>query len=185
MRVPPHGRAALLIALVVCTVAAPAAQPSAANSETRIKAAFFAKFPQYVEWPASSLTGRSNVTLCVALPDPFGSDLDELVADETLNGRAIVIRRIVNDDDVDGCHVLFVSGRTGALRDAFMRRARALPVLTVSDDLGFLDEGGMIRLRAVGGRVRFDVAVDAVRNAGLKVSSQLLQVALTVRGTTK
>jgi hypothetical protein len=160
------------------------AQPSPDDSDTRIKAAFVSKFPQYVEWPASAFAGRSSLTLCLAPPDPFGSDLDELVAGESLNGRSIVVRRIVNDDDVDRCHVLVVSRRTGGLREPFMRRARSAPVLTVGDDPAFLDQGGMIRLRVVSGRVRFDVNVDAMRAAGLKVSSQLLQLALTVKGAT-
>jgi hypothetical protein len=40
----------------------------------------------------------------------------------------------------------------------------------------------MIALRVVNGRVRFDVNVDNARRAGLRISSQLLNLALTVRG---
>jgi len=185
MRVPPHAGVATVFALAVCMVSAPMAQPLVGDSETRVKAAFVSKFPQYVEWPAAALTGRTTLTLCIAPPDPFGADLDELIAGETLNGRALVVRRIVNDDDVDRCHVLVIPSGTGVLRDAFMRRARSIPVLTVGDDPAFLDKGGMIRLRVVGGRVRFDVNVDNVRAAGLKVSSQLLQLALTVKESTR
>jgi hypothetical protein len=54
--------------------------------------------------------------------------------------------------------------------------------LTVGDERGFVDEGGMIALRVVDGRVRFDVNVTAARRAGLRLSSQLLQLAMSVRG---
>lgn len=184
MRVPPHVRVVVSLAVAACSAVAVWAQPSTSDSDARIKAAFVSKFPQYVEWPAAALAGRNSLALCVAPPDPFGPDLDELVSGEFLNGRPIVVRRIVNDDDVVRCHVLVVSSRTGGLREPFMRRARSAPVLTVGDDPSFLDQGGMIRLRVVGGRVRFDVNVDAVRAASLKVSSQLLQLALTVKGAT-
>jgi hypothetical protein len=184
MRVPPHVHLVVSLAVAACSVAAVVAQPSN-DSDARIKAAFVSKFPQYVEWPAAALAGRQSLALCLAPPDPFGTDLDELVTGEFLNGRPIVVRRIINDDDVDRCHVLVVSSRTGGLREPFMRRAKSVPVLTVGDDAAFLDQGGMIRLRVVGGRVRFDVNVDAMRAVGLKVSSQLLQLALTVKGATR
>ena len=45
-----------------------------------------------------------------------------------------------------------------------------------------VDDGGIVRLRSVDGRIRFDIDVAAAQRAGLRVSSQLLQLALTVRG---
>jgi hypothetical protein len=55
-------------------------------------------------------------------------------------------------------------------------------VLTVSDDQKFLDQGGIVRLRQVDGRLRFDIDAGAARRAGLRISSQMLQLAATVRG---
>jgi hypothetical protein len=57
-----------------------------------------------------------------------------------------------------------------------------LPILTVGDDSRFLDEGGDIQLKIVAGRVRFEVNAAAASRVGLKISSQLLQLALAVRG---
>jgi hypothetical protein len=50
-------------------------------------------------------------------------------------------------------------------------------VLTVADRPGFLEEGGVIELKLSGGRVRFDINLAAAREAGLRLSSQLLQLA--------
>ena len=46
----------------------------------------------------------------------------------------------------------------------------------------FIDEGGIVALRMINGRVRFDINVEAANQAGLRLSSQLLQLALSVRG---
>ena len=56
------------------------------------------------------------------------------------------------------------------------------PVVTVSNDVDFLQQGGMIQFAMIGGAVRFSVNLDAARRAGVTLSSQLLKVALSVKG---
>jgi hypothetical protein len=46
-----------------------------------------------------------------------------------------------------------------------------------------LDEGGVINFLIVDRRVRFEVSMNAAQRAGLRISSQLLSVAVRVRGT--
>ena len=149
--------------------------------ENKLKAAVVSKFPQFVEWPPAALDGRATIDVCVAPPDPFGSDLDELVADETVGDRKVAVRRIDGAPDLAGCHLLLVAGPSSARR-SLLQRAAALPILTVGDDPRFMDDGGIVRLRVVGGRIRFDVNAAAARRAGLRISSQLLQLAVSVRG---
>jgi hypothetical protein len=61
-------------------------------------------------------------------------------------------------------------------------RAAALPILTVGDYGTFLDEGGIVKLLIIDGRVRFEVDLATAGRVGLRLSSQLLQLALNVRG---
>jgi hypothetical protein len=181
MRLPrPRLPVVLLTAIAACT-AVLHGQPLAAV--TRVEAAFLSKFPQFVEWPSAALADRPTLDVCVANPDPFGSELDDLLAGETVYGRSIAVRRVDRARDLDGCHVLFLSRRPGR-RDPLLDAARSRPILTVGDQDDFLDQGGIIRLRVVAGRVRFDVNPSAAEAVGLRISSQLLQLALTVAGGT-
>jgi len=82
---------------------------------------------------------------------------------------------------VPGCHVLFVSSAADRV-PLFVNAATGAPILTVSDAPGFLDEGGMIELRIIDRRIRFAVNVQAASRAGLRLSSQLLDLAIEVRG---
>ncbi len=77
--------------------------------------------------------------------------------------------------------MLFLPSRASG-RHPLLDDARSRPILTIGDDDRFLDDGGIIRLRVVEGRVRFDVNAAAAQQAGLRISSQLLQLALSVRG---
>jgi hypothetical protein len=151
--------------------------------EDRLKAAVVSKVPQFVRWPAAAVDGRPSFDVCIAKSDPFGPTLDELIGGNVMDGRPLAVRRVEREQDIDGCHVLFLSASTVAARPAFVQRAARLPILTVSDDARFLDKGGIIRLRLVDGHMRFDVNLVAAQHAGLQISSQFLQLALTVRGT--
>ena len=51
------------------------------------------------------------------------------------------------------------------------------PLLSVGDESDFLERGGIIALKLSGGRVRFDINLAVAREAGLRLSSQLLQLA--------
>jgi hypothetical protein len=149
--------------------------------ENRLKAAVASKFPQFVEWPEHALSGRPALGFCVAQPDPYGADLDTLVAGETAQGRPLVVRRLRNAAALGECHVLLIPAGGGRQRELLLEAA-SQPILTVGDSGSFLDEGGMVVLRLVGGRVRFDVNARAARNAGLRISSQLLRLAVKVHG---
>ena len=175
------GLCASLLTVFVCG-ASPAGQ--AAGAEHQLKAAFVSKFPQFTEWPESILNGRQQIELCVAIPNPFGTSLRELTEGERLGSRPLVVRTVDSPGDLEGCQLLFLPAGPPSERKSLLDRARTLPILTVSDAPTFIAEGGMVALRMLDGRVRFEINVNAATQVGLRLSSQLLQLALNVRGGT-
>jgi hypothetical protein len=176
-----------LVLTVVLSVNAPLLErghplhAQAIQNEYRLKAAFLYQFPQFVEWPAAAWERATAVQICVLRPSPFGRELESLVAGESLNGRPLTVREVTASNGVAGCHVLFVG--SGAQRAAEVLRALdGQPVLTVGEGDRFLDGGGTIALRMVERRVRFEVSVANAQKAGLRISAQLLDLALHVRG---
>jgi hypothetical protein len=149
----------------------------------RLKAAVLSKLPQFIEWPGGALEARATLDLCVGSPDPFGEELQALVADQTVSGRPLVIRRVEHEEDVDGCHILYLPAGSARSAHPLLHRAQSRPILTVGDDLQFLDQGGIVGLRVVEGRVRFDINAAVAHQVGLRISSQLLRLALSVRGS--
>jgi hypothetical protein len=178
------GSAAIACAIIVLVEGVPLrAQPDV--PEARLKAAVLSKLPQFVQWPAAALDGRASASVCVAPPDPFGSDLADLLAGDTVAGKPLAVVRVASEHDVEACQILYVPA-SGAQRAAsMMRRAASLPILTVGDSPRFLDEGGIVALRMIDGRVRFEIDAAAAERAGLRVSSQLLQLAVAVRGAAR
>jgi hypothetical protein len=153
------------------------AQPD--TNEYRIKAAFLLRFAQFVEWPAEAMQGRDALQLCVLRPTPFGSDLHELASGERIKGRAVRIVDVDAAGPFGACHVLFIPDR--AAGRAALRLVATLHILTIGEGDRFLQEGGIIRLRTIDGRVRFEIDATAAERAGLKLSAQLLRLAIDVR----
>jgi hypothetical protein len=158
--------------------AAPAPPP-----EYLVKAAFLYNFAKFTEWPATAFAGpRAPLRLCVLGADPFGPAL-ESIAGKKVKDRTIVTSRFERADGVEGCHVLFVSASEGERLDGILRSLRDEPVLTVADVPGFARSGGIVNLKTVENKVRFEINLHAGQRAGLRFSSQLLKLAEIVEDT--
>lgn len=153
----------------------------APSDEYRLKAAFVYRFPQFVAWPAAALQNARTLDLCVLRPNPFGSDLEQLVNGETLDGRPLRVRVIGADDGVEGCQALFASARSDRA-SAVLKAADGHAILTIGETAEFLADGGIIALRLVDRRVRFEIDTANAQKAGLRISAQLLSLASAVRG---
>jgi hypothetical protein len=151
------------------------------SQEYRLKAAFVFRFPQFVEWPPRALESRSTIDICVLAPNPFGAALSELAEGESIGERRLVVRYVGGADEVDSCQVVYLPASSPE-RKTLVARLASRPILTVSDAPRFLDEGGMVQLRVVASRVRFDISAAAAERAGLRLSAQLLRLAMNVRG---
>jgi hypothetical protein len=169
----PGKLAARLTGLLICAPLA-AAPPDA--SEYEVKAAFVFNFSKFVEWPEGAFaTSADPITICVVGDSPFGSLLENTVKGKSVNGRGIVVRETTNKPEA--CHVVYISSSERARLDQILGRLARRPVLTVSDAESVAERGAIIGLTIIDKRVRFEINMLAAKQAGVKLSSQLLKVA--------
>lgn len=173
--------AALIVshcALTALSAATPAPSPQAV-SEYKVKAAFLFNFAKFVEWPEQDDDGDS-VTIGVVGLDPFGESLDQVVRDKTVGTKHIAIRRFAGVEQMEPCHILFISPSESSRLDEILKALDGTATLTVGEDEGFVTKGGIIRFFTHESRIRFEINLDAAEYEGLQLSSKLLQVARTV-----
>jgi hypothetical protein len=152
-------------------------------TEYQVKAVFLFNFAKYVDWPAAAFTNTSApITIGVLGEDRFDDSLRRTVAGKTVNGRPFVIRHIAVNESPDGCHLLFISDSEKKRLGEILGKIKARPVLTVGESGQFLEAGGVINFVIKEGRIRLEINLDAARQAGLQISSKLLNVADTVKG---
>ena len=148
--------------------------------EYQVKAAFLLNFTKFVEWPATAFEAPdSPIAICILGEDPFGPTLDQIVAGEVVNGRRVTIQRIRRAPEPKSCQVLFMNAPG---REALNIIPSLGPgVLAVGEGEPFVREGGTIAFVIENRRVRFDANLTAAENAGLRLSSKLLNVARSVK----
>jgi hypothetical protein len=149
-------------------------------SQADVEAVYLFDFGKFVRWPASA--GAGTFQICVAGAPAFAAGVQKTVANETIDGRRLDVREVSRADEEPGCAMLFIDASQRDRCDALMRGVVDNPVLTVSDLPDFLDRGGMIQFQTVQKRVRFSVNLDAVNRGHLAMSSELLKVAIQVKG---
>jgi hypothetical protein len=144
--------------------------------EYEVKAACLFYFAKFTDWPTNAFTdARSPLRIGVLGQDPFGNALDNIIKNKTVRGRPVEIIRSRQWDDLKSCQVLFIS-RSEALPE-LMSWLEGRKVLTVGESNDFLQKHGMIRFVIVDNKVRFEINNDAVEQAGLTLSSEVLRLA--------
>ena len=151
------------------------AQPGPSR-EYQLKAVFLFNFLQFVDWPTSAFDSlNQSIAICILGPDPFGAELDAVIAGERINGRPIEVRRLVDVGPAANCHLLFVNVQSRQGLRRALEQLRGHPVLTVSDVTAFSGEGGMIEFVRQEDRIRLRVNLRAASEARLRLSSKLLR----------
>jgi hypothetical protein len=151
-------------------------------TESQVKATYLYNFGKFVRWRAPG-SGSDSFDICVLGKNPLGSALAATVSGEKIDGKRIVVRNIANLPEAAHCRILFVSSSEESRLKSIFATARQSNSLTVSDIPGFAERGGMIELVSQEGRVRFEVNVAAISDAGMTVSSELLKVAVKIIGS--
>lgn len=172
---------ALLISFFFCAIVCTAQQSR--PTESQVKAAYIYNFGKFVRWQAQPQQNSDSFDICVLGKNPFGRALETTVAGEKIDGKNIGVKTVSNLPESSHCKILFISSSEENRLKSILGTTKQLNLLTVSDIPGFAERGGMIELVNVEGRIRFEVNVAAVSDAGLTVSSELLKVALKVIGT--
>ena len=167
------------------TDAAPSRDAAARAGPSRkylVKAAFLYNFAKFTVWPAEAFADPSTpLRLCLLGKDPFQGALDSL-AGKTVRKRKLEIHRLTKTTALGKCHLLFVSASENKRLATILKVLRGMPVLAVGDMPNFAHSGGIINLKTVRNKVRFEINVNAARRAHLKFSSKLLRLAEIVRG---
>ena len=169
--------------IVVITVSGRRSVPAQSRtvSEYQVKAAFLYKFAQFVEWPDTAFSSNAaSLNICILGKNFFNESLND-IRDKTVRGRRLSIRTNPSIDNLDQCHVLFISNSEKNQLSHILHRLNNTSVLTVADMEGFTSAGGMINLVMQDNKISFDINLKSARLAALKVSSRLLKLASTVQ----
>jgi hypothetical protein len=173
-----HCAPIVLAALAACTPTFSQADEQLIM-EYRVKAAFLYNISRFVDWP-EGIRQPDRLTICMLGINPFGDALDS-IAGKAVHEDQLDILHLPGTAVTGECRIVFISNSESDRIGSILAPLEDRPVLTVSDSAAFAEEGGMIRLKLVNSKVRFDINIEAAHRAGLNISSKLLSLATIVR----
>jgi hypothetical protein len=146
--------------------------------EYQVKAVCLYNLTQFTDWPPGTFSA-SNAPIVIGIvgEDPFGQTMDAVVSGEVVRGHPLIVRRLSADDNLEACQVVFICRSEKKRVPEILKRLQGSPVLSVSEINGFAEEGGMVNLLVPEKTVKIEINQGAAEQAGLKISSKLLNLA--------
>jgi hypothetical protein len=149
--------------------------------ETRTKANYLRKMLSFVQWPEEKGKAKdATLKFCVLGDHLLGFALTRELEMTTPGDRKVEVRWVQKGQEMQSCQVLYVGAVSRQESVQALESMKGASVLTVSDQSGFLDSGGIVQLSFVNEGVQFEVNLAAARNAGLRMDARLLALAKRV-----
>ncbi len=173
---------ALGVALALAWSPTAVGQQTPRMEEYKLKAIFISNFLKYVERPETAFEdAQSPLVVGIQGSDPFGPALDELVTRlQPIIGRKVVTETYESEPPEGAFHVLFVPESERKETKKMLGGVCGRPVLTVGEQRGFAEDGGVINFVTERKRIRFEVNLRCAQAGGLSLSAQLLKLARKV-----
>jgi hypothetical protein len=171
----------LAIALWVLAAAAHVPACAADYSQEAVKGAYLLRFAGYVGWPERGEANRDFVIAVLGAPG-VARQLTSLAQGHLVNNRSV---KVVEPQSIRGLgdpEILFVGAGYADLLRSWKPSSPTRSTLVVTDEKGGLRDGGMVNFLTIERRVRFEVSLTAADQAHLKISSELLAIAIRVFG---
>ena len=169
-----------MVLLVSRAGAAEDSGEAALKLEYKLKAGFLFNFAKFVAWPTNAPGAAGLLRVGVLDDGPVYPIMVSELANKQVDGRTIEVVRCRQAEELKQCAMVFItraeSGRFKELKQA----VAGTPLLTVGEFEGFAARGGCINFVRRGDNVRFEVNLEAVERAGLKISSKLSSIAIVV-----
>lgn len=178
MRGLPYAMLLSFVALFIPPEAAQAAD-SRVFEETEVKAAFVYNLLKFVEWPPETPAADGSVRLCYAGISTAQAGALRRLEGKMVQGHALQVLPAPREVPLKGCCHAIVLGHDAASLNLQFPPEHGL--LTIGEE-DFIDQGGMVGLITVTGKVTLEFNLDSLRQAKLRIPSNILGLGRRVKG---
>lgn len=155
-------------------------KPCFAVNQDALKVSYIFKFLSFVQWPKQTFNSdKQAIKICLAWDNYFDNARD-LLKQQTIRNRAIIVEKISTTKNVDSCQILFFSASEKYPKNLLTKLQSTLPILTISDQQDFAANGGMIGLLIDNNRLVFEIDWTQIKSKHILIGSRLLNMAKKV-----
>lgn len=136
-----------------------------------MKATYLYNFALFTEWPVTQ--SEESFNLCIYGRDNFGSSLRNIEG-RVIKGKRLSIARLNSLSLIRHCQILYITDRETAIVRQAWREVADAPVMIITESPQ--PTAATINLYLVEDRLAFDINNQRAKNAGLAISSKVMQL---------
>jgi len=148
-----------------------------AEKEANLKAVFLYNFTKYIDWP--NLNSNQYFVVGIVGTTEITNALNQIAKTYRVEGKKILILNFKKTDEISHCDLLFISGHSDIpVLSAVSQTGRG--TLTVSEESPGSSSGAAFNFIVKDDKLKFEASLKAINLTGLKISAQLLKLAILV-----
>lgn len=168
--------------LLFLTVPVPAEQ---IEDEYTMKSVFIEGLTRSVTWPESSQMNDKSKPFIIGVigKNPFGKNLYNVYIEykNKIKGKRVEIRYFSSPDEIQGCHLLFISSSCKSYLADILAVTEDKPILTIGDTKGYGEKGVLVNLYITQRKLKFEINESEFHKTDLKLDSRILRYAKIVQ----
>lgn len=173
-------RGGIFVALLLSTPISYGAA-DAIEITNKLNSALIYKLTKFVRWPVINASDSSYFHLCLLNNGEIPIEFKTL-EDYQVQNLPIKVRSFKRSDMIDdNCHIVFIDRLKGPFIKDILANLAQRPILTVSNLIHFSETGGMLEIGTRNGKINFQINLNSVNAAKLKISAALLQLSTVVK----
>jgi len=154
------------------------AQAQTEAEELNLKAAFIYNFTRFIEWDDDIFPNEFVIGIIGS--SKIDEPLEEIAQSHKAGNKEIKIKRYSSLEEVEKCNILFISKTAKISLSDVLAKGDLKKTLVIGEKENYAQWGAGINFVIVDKKLKFEVNKKSLSDAGLKVSSQLLKLAIIV-----
>jgi len=151
-----------------------------ASDDSKLLLAYIYNFGKFAEWNEDILIADQPLEFCF-----YGEQADLNISSQVLEKKyiqnhTIDVKNINRGGPLQDCHIVYIYESESLYLPLILDKLNGIPVLTISKIDGFSDSGGVIGLIYHKNKLRFEINTITASDNNIKISSELLRLAVKV-----
>ncbi len=178
--------ATALIVVMLCSIPGTVIGQNSQNvpREYKVKAVFLHRFLQYTTWPSTpSLDTLDSYVIGVLGDNPFGSSFNSVIGrtPKSTDNKTLEIKFFNSLSELSACHILYISSEDPSIIRRATKQVVGSGTFVVGESETVLKNCGVAQFFIRNNHVKFMINLNAVKEEGLKIDSEVLELAEIVR----
>ena len=171
----------ILVGVSVLLLSAPIVLAETSSpQEYELKAAYLYNFLPFIEFSHKTARDEAKTYNICSFKHPKASKFLSLLDGQALGSRKIAIVYLDDEPKLDFCYVVYIPHPLRGKSSEVLQATKGKQILTIGENAGFCQQGGMLNFFVKGRKLRFEVNRTVAGQEGITFRAKMLKHAVII-----